>query len=341
MTTRPIRWGIVGAGDIADRIMAPAMRAAAGAELVAVMRRDRGAAEAFAERHGALRAFDRVDDLLADPDVEAVYVASPNDAHLPNTLAAVAAGRDILCEKPLARTVPEADEMIRASEAAGVRLATCFYQRYNARHQEIRRLLAAGRIGQVTAVRINFSSWFPETPGAWRQDPARGGGGSFTDMGVHAVDLLRFLFGDVHEVTAFVATLAASHRVEDTASALLRLDGGIQALVTAHWSTFDSAESRSSVIEIGGTDGTIVSWPLHDKFSRGSLLVAAREGGGDPVESAIPVPERSTHVALLDDFAAARNAGRPFPISAHDGLAAQRVLEAVAASARTGRHVRP
>ncbi len=321
--------------------MAPAMQAAAGAELVAVMRRDRGAAEAFAERHGALRAYDRVDELVADPDVEAVYVASPNDAHLPNTLAAAAAGRDILCEKPLARTAAEAEEMIRASEVAGVRLATCFYQRYNARHQEIRRMLLAGRIGQVTAVRINFSSRLPDTPGAWRQDPARGGGGSFTDMGVHVVDLLRFLCGEVQEVAAFVATLAASHRVEDTASALLRLDGGIQAIVTSHWSTFDTAESRSSVIEIGGTDGTIVSWPLHDKFSRGNLLVVAREGDGDLAESQVSVPGQSTHVALLDDFAAARMAGRPFPISAHDGLAAQRVLDAVAVSASNGQNVRP
>jgi predicted dehydrogenase len=259
VSIQPIRWGIVGAGDIAERVMAPAMRAAAGAELVAVMRRDRRAAEAFAERHGALRAYDRVDELVADPDVEAVYVATPTYRHLPAVLAAAAAGRDILCEKPLALTVAEAEAMIRACEAAGVRLGTCFYQRYNARHREIRRLLEAGRIGRVTAVRMNFSSRLPDLPGAWRQEPAKGGGGSFTDMAVHCVDLLRFLFGEMHEVSAFLATLAATYPVEDTSSALFRLDGGIQAVVTSHWSTADSAESRSSVIEIGGTDGTIVS----------------------------------------------------------------------------------
>jgi 1,5-anhydro-D-fructose reductase (1,5-anhydro-D-mannitol-forming) len=300
------------------------------------MRRDRGAAERFAERHGALRAYDRVDELVADPDVEAVYVATPNDRHLPDTLVAAAAGRDVLCEKPLALTATEAEVMIRACEAAGVRLGTCFYQRFNSRHQEIRRLLAAGRIGRVTAVRMNFSSRSPDRPGAWRQDPAQGGGGSFTDTAVHCLDLLRFLFGEIHEVAAFLDTLAATYAVEDTASALLRLDGGIQAVVTSHWSTEDSAESRSSVIEIGGTHGTIVSWPLHDKFSRGTLLIATAER-----EEEIRVPEQSTHVALLDDFAAARAAGRPFPISGADGLAAQRVLEAAAASARAGRIVRP
>lgn len=340
MSIKPIRWGILGAGDIADRIMAPAMRAAGGAELVAVMRRDRCAAEAFAERHGALRAYDRVDHLVNDPAVEAVYVATPNHRHQADTLAAAAAGRDVLCEKPLALSVEGAEAMIRACDAAGVRLGTCFYQRYNTRHREIARLLETGRIGRITAVRMSFSSRSQERPGAWRQDPARGGGGSFTDTAVHCVDLLRYLFGEVREVAAFFDTFAATHVVEDTASALFRLEGGIQAVVTSHWSTADPAESRSSVIEIGGTDGTIVSWPLHDKFSRGTLLVATGDDAAAPSEGAIGVPESSTHVALLDDFAAARAAGRPFPISGADGLAAQRVLEAADESARTGRHVR-
>lgn len=112
MNILPIRWEIVGADDIAERVMAPAMRAVAGVELIAVMRRDRGAPEAFAERHGALRAYERVDELVADPDVEAVYIATPNDRHLPDTLAAAVASRDVLCEKPLGLSVAEAEAMI-------------------------------------------------------------------------------------------------------------------------------------------------------------------------------------------------------------------------------------
>ncbi len=326
----------MGAGDIAERVMAPAMRAAAGAELVAVMRRDRAAAEGFAERHGARHAYDSVAALVADPDVEAVYVATPNDRHLPDALAAAAAGRDVLVEKPLTLTVAEAETMIAACDAAGVRLATCFYQRFNARHREIRRLLEDRRIGQVTAVRVNFSSRSPDRPGAWRQDPAKGGGGSFTDTAVHALDLLRFLFGEIREVAAFLDTLAARHAVEDTASVILRLDDGIQAVVTSHWSVEDSAPGRSSVVEIGGTDGTIVSWPLHDKFSHGTLLVATATG-----EEEILVPDQSTHIALLDAFAIARAEGRPFPVTGADGLAAQRILAAVSDSAATGRVVQP
>ena len=332
----PIRWGIVGTGDIAERVMAPAMRQASGARLVAVAGRAIVATRAFAERHGAQRAYDRLEDLLMDPEVDAVYVASPVDRHCSDVLAAIAAGRDVLCEKPLALTLDEAERMVAAAERAGVRLGTCFYQRYNARHRWIRDALADGRIGRPAAARMSFSGRSPDRPGAWRQDPTRAGGGSFTDSAVHCLDLLRFLVGEIREVAAFTDTLGASYAVEDTASALLRLDGGVQAVVTAHWSTEDSSAARTSVLEIGGTDGTIVSWPLHDKFSRGTLLIATVTG-----KEEVHVPERSTHIELLDDFAGARAGGRPFPIDGADGLAAQRVLAAVYESARTGRVVRP
>jgi predicted dehydrogenase len=135
---------------------------------------------------------------------------------------------------------------------------------------------------------------------------------------------------------AFTGTLAERYPVEDTASALFRLDGGIQAVVTAHWSTTDPGDGRTSVIEIGGTVGTIVSWPLHEKFSRGTLSVATDAG-----EEEVRVPQASTHVALLDALAAARASGQPFPVSGEDGLAAQRVVAAVYASAATGRVTGP
>ena len=101
-----IRWGIIGAGDIAERVTAPAMTAAAHSQLVAVMRRNRTAAEEFARRHGASRAYDRVEGLLGDPEIDAVYVATPVERHCPDVLAAAASGKHILCEKPLALSVP-------------------------------------------------------------------------------------------------------------------------------------------------------------------------------------------------------------------------------------------
>jgi predicted dehydrogenase len=330
MELTPVRWGIIGAGDIAERVMAPAMRAAPQSELVAVTRRDRAAAEAFAARHGARRAYDNIEALLRDPDVDAVYIATPVVRHCPDTLAAAAHGKHILCEKPLALTVAEGEQMRAACAAAGVQFMTCFYQRFNARHRQIRALLAAGAIGQVTAARWNFSGRSADRPGAWRQDPAEAGGGCYMDNASHCVDLLRFLLGEIVAVSAFVDTLAACYAVEDTATSILRLASGAHAVITSYWSTGDPADERNSRLEIFGTEGAIVSTPLHDKFSRGRLTVATSAG-----EQHFTY-EASTHVALLAEFAAALAEQRPPAITVDDGLAALRTVQAVYESARTG-----
>ena len=329
-----MRWGIAGASDIADRVMAPAMRSASSAQLVAVASRSPERARAFADRHQVARTYDSVEGLARDSDVDAVYVATEVDRHRSDVLAVARAGKDVLVEKPIARTAAEGQEMVDACAAAGVRLGTCFYQRYNTRHLRIRELIVAGRIGRVVTSTLNFSGRSPEREGAWRQDPGRSGGGSFIDSASHCVDLLRFLFGEVRQVAAFTATLAAGYEVEDTATAILRLDGGVQATIAAHWSTTDPSDARSSMIAVGGSEGTIVSWPLHDKFSRGTLLLADANG-----EREIPFPEASTHVALLDDWAARWAAGLPSAITGADGVAAQRVVDAVYESGRSGRMV--
>ncbi len=331
--SRKIGWGISGAGDIAERVTAPAMRRAPNCQLVAVARRDLFAASEFARRHGAQRAYGSVGELVFDSEVDAVYIATPVARHLPDTLAAARAGKHVLCEKPLALTAAEGEEMRRACELAGVVLMPCFYQRFNARHRKIQELLAEGAVGTVTAVRVNFSGRNPGRPGDWRQNPAQSGGGCYIDNGSHAIDLLRFFFGEIIEVVAFTDTLAAQYLVEDTASSILRLRGGAHAVVTSWWSTGDPDEDRNSVIEIHGTEGIIISSPLHDKFSRGQLQVLAR----GRVESFEFV--ESTHEMVLEAFCYAVTEQRPPPITARDGIAALRVVEAVYESSRTRRVV--
>jgi 1,5-anhydro-D-fructose reductase (1,5-anhydro-D-mannitol-forming) len=344
----PVRWGIVGASDIADRVMAPAMVEAPGAELVAIASRSPERGAWFARRQlrrasradpgsvpqGGVRTYSSAAELASDPDVDAVYVATEVDRHAADVAAVAAAGKDVLVEKPIARTAAEGEAMVDLCAKAGVRLGTCFYQRYNARHLRIRELLAAGAIGRPATVTMNFSGRSPARDGSWRRDPLRSGGGSFIDSASHCVDLLRFLFGETQQLSAFIATVAESYQVEDTAIAILRQVSGVHAVVAAHWSVTDPSDARSSVISIGGTEGSIVSWPLHDKFSRGTLLLATEIG-----EREIDTPEASTHAALLDDFAAARAAGRPFPISGEDGVAAQRIVDGVYRASRTGQMV--
>lgn len=334
MTEIPkVGWGIIGAGDIAHRVMAPAMRECPHSELVAVTRTTLQGAREFARMHGVRRAYDNLEDLLADSEVEAVYVATPVARHLPDTLAAAAAGRHVLCEKPLALNVAEGEEMEEACRRAGITFMTCYYQRFNARHRKMKELLDAGAIGHATSARVNFSGRSLVNPEAWRQDPALGGGGPYMDMGTHAVDLLRFFLGDVLEVAAFTDVLAGDYAVEDTASSLLRMSNGAQAVVTSHWSSGDPDEDRTSMIEILGTEGILRTSPLHEKFSRGNLLLATRQG-----EESFEF-EESTHVQVLSEFASALAEGRDPAITIQDGLAAQRVVESVYASSRSGRAI--
>ncbi|MCW5849147.1 MAG: Gfo/Idh/MocA family oxidoreductase [Anaerolineae bacterium] len=331
-----LTWGIIGAGQIAERQMVSAMRETTGHELAAVMRRDRAGADAFAARHGVSRAYHRVEDLLADPAVNTVYIATPPVAHFDNVTLAAQAGKVILCEKPLARTVDEARAIVDVCQQHGVPLMVCYYQRYNARHQQIRQLVADGVIGQVTAVRVAFSDRYPPAPGAWRHDPSIGGGGPLLDLAPHCIDLVRFLVGPAIEVSALVDTLASDSPVEDTATLLLRLANGAQAVITTHWSTANFDPQGQNTVEIWGTRGSIHAAPINSKDSSGVTHVWT-EAGERVFE--IPVGGPRTHVALLQALGEAVTAGVPMPIPGEDGLAGMQVIEAAYQSAQTGQRI--
>lgn len=331
-----LHWGIIGAGKIAERQMVSAIEQASGQRLVAVMKRDLTRAQEFAARHRAPRAYDSSQALLADPDVQAVYVATPPHLHAAQTIEAAQAGKHVLCEKPLALDSTQAQRMIDTCRANGVHLMVCYYQRYNRRHQQFRKLLAAGAIGQVTAVRLNFSDFFPPTPGFWHHNPAISGGGALMDLGVHCVDLLRYLCGEVTEVMAMIDTLAAESPVEDTATLLLKLGNGAQAVITSHWSTANFEPQQANGLEICGTLGTMQAAPIQAKDSSGSLHLITEAGVQD--FSVTPGGLRP-HVALLEDFARSIAAGAPAPIPGEEGLAGLQVIEAAYRSARTGKRI--
>ena len=332
-----LAWGIIGAGKIAERQLVTAIAQAPDQALVAVMKRDRAEAARFAVQHNVSRFYDSVDALLADEEVKVVYVATPPHLHMAHTLQAAAAGKHILCEKPLALTSAQAQQMIDGCHAHGVQLMVCYYQRYNTRHQQIKALLTAGTIGQVTAVRINFSDYFPPTPGYWHHTPAISGGGPLMDLGIHAIDLLRYLCGEVVEVTALVDTLAAASPVEDTATLLLKLANGAQAVITSHWSTASFEPQQSNGLEINGTLGTIQAAPLSAKDSAGTLRLLTAAGVQDFGVAAGGV---RPHVALLTAFGQALAEQTPAPIPGEEGLAGLRVIEAAYQSAQTGARVR-
>src|SRR6185369_13656332 len=188
-----LRWGILSTADIARRKVVPGMRKAARCEVVAVGSRDGELARGFADELGIARAHDSYEALLADPDVDAVYIPLPNHLHREWTLAAARAGKHVLCEKPIALSAADAEQMVAACESAGVRLMEAFMYRLHPSWLGVRSLLAAGRIGRLQSVQSWFS-YYNDDPSNIR-NIAEAGGGALLDIGCYSINLSRMLFG--------------------------------------------------------------------------------------------------------------------------------------------------
>jgi predicted dehydrogenase len=328
-----VRWGIIGAGDIARKQTACAIGHASNSELVAVTRRTLAGAQAFAKEFGAAKAYDRTEQIVADSDIDAVYVASPVHLHASQTIAAARANKHVLVEKPMAMSTAECREMIRVCKEHKVQLMVCYYQRFNARHQMARNLVQQGAIGRVTMAHARFGCLAPPQPGSWRQDPAKAGGGALMDLGVHCIDILRYVLGEVEGVSALVDTLAFDYVVDDTATLLLQFGSGAHGVVSAAFSVAELDIDTLDYLEIAGTDGRLWTSPLFSKDS-GGILRHLHSGGEQRFTF-----EQRTHLAMVEAFNRCVEDGDPVPVSGAEGLRGLAVVEAAYESARTGRAI--
>lgn len=251
-----IRWGILGCGDVAEKKGGPALYQAEGSALVAVMRRDREKAEDFARRHGACRAYDTVEGLLADPEVDAIYIATPPHLHCGQTLLAAAAGKQILVEKPMALNPQECEQMIAACETAGVSLHVAYYRRFWPKFQAVKAALDSGAIGTLLGARLQLCTRAPHT--GWRVDPALSGGGHVVDVGSHRLDILLYLLGDIAEVHAFASNRLQHHAAENDSVFALRFTSGVVASAGFHFHT----QPTRDVLEVFGSEGTLALNPF-------------------------------------------------------------------------------
>src|SRR5262245_60223017 len=192
-----IRWGIIGCGDVTEVKSGPGFQKAQGSELVAVMRRDRAKAADYAKRHGVGRWYDDADALIRDPQVDAVYVATPPGSHLEYALRVAAAKKPCYVEKPMARSHVECRRMIEAFERARVPLFVAYYRRALPRFVRAKELIESGALGRVTGCRYRMSRlYLPNPAPAWRLDAQQSGGGIFLDIGSHVLDVLDYLLGE-------------------------------------------------------------------------------------------------------------------------------------------------
>ncbi|MFA6960014.1 MAG: Gfo/Idh/MocA family oxidoreductase [Opitutaceae bacterium] len=257
-TPSRIRWGIIGCGDVTEIKSGPGLQKAEGSELVAVMRRDGAKAADYARRHGVARWYDNAWALVADPEVDVVYVATPPGAHLEGALLAASAGKPCYIEKPFARNTTECDAILAAFQAAQRPVFAAFYRRCLPRFVEVKNLLNNHAIGTLTSVRLHFACAPADIPDVnnppWRLDAAHAGAGLFLDLGSHALDLLDYLFGPLESVQGYAANLATPLPVEDSVVMSFSTATGVPG--SAAWN-FASAIHSDEVV-LAGTGGRLV-----------------------------------------------------------------------------------
>ena len=208
-----IRWGIIGVGNVTEVKSGPGFQKAENCELVAVMRRNGELARDYALRHNVARWYDDGAALIQDPEVDAVYIATPPHVHKEYTLMAAAAGKPVYCEKPMALTLAECEEMIAACAGANVALWVAYYRRRLDKFVKIKQRLEAGAIGDVQLVQVQFHAAASEIDAAnlpWRLRPEIGGGGHFVDMGSHMLDLVDYFLGPIDRVSGYTLGQIAS-----------------------------------------------------------------------------------------------------------------------------------
>jgi predicted dehydrogenase len=318
--TRRVGWGLVGCGDIARKRVAPALRDLDNCELVAVSRADAARAESFASEFGAKRWHADWHELLRDPEVEAVYVATPVHLHAEQAVAAAETGRHVLCEKPMALSVAECERMNAAAEANGVRLGVAYYRRFYPAVERLREILESGEIGVPVVAQVNAFERFDPAPGhprSWLLDKQLSGGGPMFDFGCHRVEVLVNLFGDVAAVKGLASNVLFERVVEDTACALLRFERGTQGVISV---THAAREPRDT-LEVFGSEGSV----RVDVLNEGRLRV--RTVDGERVES--HPPHANLHQPLIDDFARAVVEGSPPHVDGQLGKKVSEILELI------------
>ncbi len=246
---KKVRWGILGCGDVTEVKSGPGFRLAENSELVAVMRRNATLAADYARRHGVARWYDNAAQLIADPEVDAIYIATPPDAHLSAALQVAAAGKPAYVEKPMARTVGECDAMVAAFSERSLPLYVAYYRRALPRFVRAKQLVDSGELGKITSVDYRYASPAHKAEAGWRTHVASAGAGLFLDLGSHALDLIDFLLGPLTDVHGFASNRGHTYEAEDNVVMQFRA-GTVPG--TATWNF--AAAIAGDVCRITGTE---------------------------------------------------------------------------------------
>lgn len=335
------RWGIIGCGTFVERGMSLALNAAAGTQLVSVHSRSPDKAQAFAAKYKAQRAYHDLDAMLADPELDSVYIATPNSVHAEQAVRAAQAGKNVLCEKPMALTLADCERMVDAAAKNKVKLGVVFQNRYHPAHIEARSYVASGKLGSIDLACSQLFRGGERGRGyrGWRGDPQIAGSGAIVAQQVHPLDLMRYILdSEIEEVHAMSDAAPPERPLEEMIYSLVKFRNGVR--------------------------GTCLSGSLVPRFDNDFLLygsqskMACRGTIGEPVpgrEQNLTIESDTRHTKmnflantsvpeklgrLVEDFNKSVVENTALGISGENGMQMVRIALAMAESARQGKAVR-
>ena len=290
---KTLRWGLIGCGDIARKRVAPALRAAPGSELLAVSRANFELAESFAREFEAKKWYQDWRELCGDAELDAVYIATPVHLHAAQAIAALEAGKHVLCEKPMALNVEECDRMIAAARASNVKFGVAYYRHFYPVVERIKSILEAGEIGEPVVAQINAFEWFqPEQnhPRHWLIQKEQAGGGPMFDFGCHRIEVLINILGPIKQTVSMTRNVLFEREVEDTAVAVFQFERGACGVLTVT----HAAHEPQDTLQLFGSRGSLCVSSLN----KGEIIIKS----GEQERHEIHPPASNLHQPLIDDF---------------------------------------
>ncbi len=335
MAPRKVRWGVLGAASIAIRKVIPAMQLGEWSEVVAIASRDRSKAAETARSLGVPKAYGSYEELLADPEIDAIYNPLPNNLHVPWSIKAAEAGKHVLCEKPISLTVAEAETLIETRDRTGLKIGEAFMVRTAPQWLRTRDLIREGRIGKLRSI-TGFFSYFNDKPADIRNMPAYGGGALF-DIGCYPITMSRFIFDEEPSRVIGLIELDPQMKTDRLTSVMLDFPSGQSAFTCStqlvYWQR----------MQFFGTKGRMeIEIPFNAPFDRPTRIFVddCRDlvGGGITVET---IPACNQYTIQGDLFSKAIREGGEVPVPLENAIANMAAIEAVFRSADSGKWEKP
>lgn len=331
MAGRKVNWAVVGIGDIVRKRVAPALLQQPDSNLYACMTRNPSEKNDDLKTLNPEKVYTDFEKMIADPKIDAVYLATPVYLHAPQTIAAIQAGKDVLVEKPMALNSSETEAMCLAAEKANRRLAVAYYRRYFDRFQLVKDMIEQGDFGQIVLVRMMFNEWYGLDASEsmdWRVDPKLSGGGVLMDVGSHRLDLLAWWFGLPEKIVAEIRSQTHNIEVDDSASILGVFSNGTPFTASFNW----NSKVGGDEIQILGTKAEVILSPCD-----GPEMEIKTE---NTAKSRLMPKLANAHYPLIDDFTEAILQDHSPRFSGRDGLKATKIMTAAYESSNSNSWIR-